>query len=313
MKILVLGGNGFIGNNLLKKLSTTEYEIFSFDREIPENRYENITYFNGNFENIKNYSNIFNNIDIVYHLISTTIPNSNIENVEYDIKTNLIPTINLLNICIEKKVKKIIYSSSGGAIYGNSNQNHSEKDCTLPTYPYGINKLAIEHYMEFYYKFYDLDYTSLRISNPYGSHHKNKKQGIINVMLDKIACNETIEIFGDGEIIRDYIYIDDVIDAFVKCINYNDNEKCFNICSSKSYSINELIKEISTVTKCNPKITYLPSRKFDIPVSKLDNTLAKKFLKWEPKFSIKDGIELCWKNKLLFIEKEKLQHKKYIN
>lgn len=296
MKILVLGGNGFIGNNLLKKLSTTEYEIFSFDREIPENRYENITYFNGNFENIKNYSNIFNNIDIVYHLISTTIPNSNIENVEYDIKTNLIPTINLLNICIEKKVKKIIYSSSGGAIYGNSNQNHSEKDCTLPTYPYGINKLAIEHYMEFYYKFYDLDYTSLRISNPYGSHHKNKKQGIINVMLDKIACNETIEIFGDGEIIRDYIYIDDVIDAFVKCINYNDNEKCFNICSSKSYSINELIKEISTVTKCNPKITYLPSRKFDIPVSKLDNTLAKKFLKWEPKFSIKNGIELCWKN-----------------
>ena len=297
MKIIVLGGNGFIGSNLLKKLTESNNKIYSFDFKNPENKDERINYIQGDFTKIEDYADIFEGADVVVHLISTTIPNSSKENVEFDISTNLIPTIRLLNICSEKHVKKIIYASSGGAVYGISKNRHKENDSIKPIYPYGINKYAAECYLEFYRKFYNLDYTVLRMSNPYGKYHTNSKQGLINVMLDKIENKEIIDIFGDGEVIRDYIFIDDVIEAFIKCINYNGEEKCFNICSSKSYTINELIKEISEITNTTPKINYLPRRNFDIPVSKLDNSLAKKCLNWKPEISIREGIKLCWESK----------------
>lgn len=296
MKILVLGGNGFIGSNLVKKLAETNNEIYSFDYITPEIKQAKVSYIQGDFTKIDRHDELLQNIDIVYHLVSTTIPNSKKEDVEFDITSNLLSSVKLLNLCAENKVKKVIFSSSGGSIYGLEEKCHKESDAVKPIYPYAINKHAIECYLEFYRKFYNVDYNILRISNPYGRFHRNKKQGLINVIFDKIANNEEIDIFGDGEIIRDYIYIDDVIEAFIKCLNYSGIEKCFNVCSSKSYSINELLKEIFEITKINVKVNYLPRRSFDIPVSKLDNSLAKKYLNWEPKYSIQQGLKLCWEN-----------------
>ncbi len=293
MNILIIGGLGFIGKNLTNKLLEYGHKIFIFDTKKPNNSHKNINYFIGDFENIENYKNIFNDVDIVYHLISTTTPNYNKLTIEYDIRTNLISTIKLLNICVEKGIKKIIFTSSGGSVYGEGNKKHKEKDLTKPFYPYAINKLAIENYLSCFYKFENLDYTILRIANPYGANHVSKKQGIINVFLDKIKNQENIEIWGDGSIERDYIHIDDVVNALILSIQPTE-EKIFNISSGKSTSINKLINIIQSITNTKSNITYLPKREFDIQKNVLNNSLAKKYLKWEPKISLKEGIKLLY-------------------
>ncbi len=295
MNILITGGCGFIGQNLIKKLLEQNHNIVVFDNKSLDIKNKNINFIVGNFENIDDYSYIFNNIDIVYHLISTTTPNNDRHKIEYDIRTNLIPTIKLLNICVDKKVKKIIFASSGGSIYGDSSNKHTEKDFPQPYYAYSINKLAIEHYMESFYKFENLDYTILRISNPYGKNHINKKQGFINVLIDKLKNDETVEIYGDGNIERDYIYIDDVIDALVLSIKHTKT-KIFNISTGTSYTMNNIVDIVQKITNLRPKVKYLPKRNFDIQKNCLNNTLAKKELNWIPKYSLEEGIKKLLKD-----------------
>ena len=295
MNILVTGGCGFIGQNLIKKLTELNHNITVFDAKKTElDSNSNINYIIGNFENIENYINIFDNIDIVYHLISTTTPNNDRHKIEFDIRTNLIPAIKLLNICTDKKVKKIIFASSGGSIYGNYGNKHKEKDLPKPYYAYAINKFAIENYLESFYKFENLDYTVLRITNPYGKNHINKKQGLINVLIEKLLKGETIEIYGNGTVERDYIYIDDVINALILSIN-STKHKIFNISTGKSASINKILKIIQNLSGIKPDIKYLPEREFDIQKNVLDNSLAKKELNWKPEISLEKGIEILLK------------------
>ena len=292
MNILITGGCGFIGQNLTKKLlEQNNNNITIFDNKELELDNENVKFIIGNFENIDSYASIFDNIDIVYHLISTTIPNNNREKIEYDIKTNLIPTIKLLNICVDKKIKKIIFTSSGGSIYGDIDKKHTEKDLPQPYCAYSINKLAIERYLESFFRFENLDYTILRISNPYGKNHINKRQGIINVLIEKLKQNETIEIYGDGTIERDYIYIDDVVNALILSIEPTES-KIFNISTGNSYTINKIINIIQKLSGLETDIKYLPNRNFDVQKNCLDNSLAKKELKWFPKYTLEEGIKL---------------------
>ncbi len=292
MNILVLGGLGFIGINLIKSL-VQEHNVTVFDNKILQG-YSNIKCYTGDFRKIKDYSSLFENIDVVYHLISTTIPNSDKNKINFDIETNLIPTVEMLNICVDKKVKKVIFTSSGGTIYGNSPKLNYEDDLVKPFCAYSINKYAIERYLDLFYRFYGVDYTVLRISNPYGKNHINKTQGIVNVLIDNIRQSKTIEIYGDGTIERDYIYIDDVVDALVMSLN-NTQSKIFNISTGKGYSINQVVdilKKISKVYGYNfPEIKYCPARVFDIQKNCLDNSLAKKELGWRPKYNLEDGIK----------------------
>ena len=293
MKILIIGGCGFIGYNLLKKISQYNYEITVFDAKIT-NKLDNVKYVQGNIENIEDFKEMFDNVDIVYHLISTTIPNNDRHKIEFDIMTNLIPTIKILNICVDKNVKKIIFTSSGGCIYGDINKKHSENSMPKPYCAYAINKLAIENYLTSFLKFENLDYAVLRIFNPYGPNHCNKKQGIINVLLDKLANKETVEIWGDGSIERDYIYIDDVINALI-CSMKHTKHKVFNISSGKAVSINKLLDIIEKISHSKIDVKYLPKRKFDIKKNVLNNSLAKKELGWKPSVSIIEGITILLK------------------
>ena len=295
MNILVIGGNGFIGSNLVKALIKENHNVSVFDALTPDNQLQGVRYYTGDFVNIQDYKYIFNDIDIVYHLISTTTPNSKREQIVYDIESNLVSTIKLLNLCVDEGVKKIIFASSGGTVYGENSINLSEDNLCSPIGAYGINKFAIERYLETFKKYYGLDYTVLRISNPYGLSHKNKKQGLINVVLNNIKNGKPVEIWGDGSIERDYIFVDDVCAAFIKAIKYDDSEgDVFNICSSNSVCINDILKIINQVVKKDFEVTYTECRKIDIPTSKLNNSKAKRILNWEPKVELIDGIERLW-------------------
>ena len=271
--ILILGGLGFIGTNLIEELinrANNKIIIFDAENAIVKNPefLKQIEIYFGDFHNKEDYEKIFkeNKIDIVIHLINTTNPSSSNDDMIFDIKSNLINTINLLNIMLNYKCKNLVYFSSGGTIYGGSRRmkKRKESDSEAPICSYGIVKLAIEKYLYLYKRLYDLNYLILRISNPYGEHHNHEKQGLINVILRKILNGEPVEIWGDGNVIRDYIYVKDLVKILVDLLQEKIQNEIINVGSGKGYSINSIIKIIQK--EIGPfQINYQKSRPFDIP------------------------------------------------
>ncbi len=294
MKIIVLGGEGFIGYNFVKKISNLEHNIYSFDRLFSNGPIENINYINGDYTKIELNEESFKNVDIVYHFISTTLPKASNLNPIFDIESNLCSLIKLLEICKKNNVKKIVFLSSGGTVYGNStkeliDENHS----TNPLSSYGIVKLSMEKYIQLYSKLYGINYSIFRLSNPYGPFQNSaKEQGVIGIFLKRILENQNVVIWGDGSVVRDYIYIDDVIEALKKDLILNSFENnIFNLGSGTGISLNEILEFIKKNVDKNFDVIYEKERDFDIKKNILDIKKIKEKLNWSPKIKIKEGIE----------------------
>ena len=296
-KILILGGLGFIGTNLIEELiNHGNYKIIIFEAENVDIKnpelLKQIEIYYGDFHNKEDYEKIFkeNTIDIVFHLINTTNPSSSNEDMIFDIKSNLINTINLLNVMLNYKCKNLIYFSSGGTIYGDSKRKNKRKesDPKEPICSYGIVKLAVEKYLYLYNKLYDLNYLILRISNPYGEYHNYKQQGLINVILRRVLNGEPVEVWGDGTVVRDYIYVKDLVKIIVDLLEEKIQNEIINVGSGKGYSINSIIEVIKKEIGYF-QIRYQKSRRVDIPhlvlnVDKLNNLINIKLT------SIEEGI-----------------------
>lgn len=269
--ILILGGFGFIGTNLTEELlKRGNYNIIIFEanKVFIQNPdiLSNVKIYYGDFHNEKDYEIIFkeNKIDMIIHLIGTTIPSLSNESIIYDINSNLINTINLLNMMRKYKINHIVFSSSGGTVYGILNKEHRENDATTPICSYGIIKLTIEKYLILYNYLYGINYLILRPSNPFGEYHLNPKQGLINVVLEKILKGEIIEIWGDGSVLRDFIYIKDLVRIFADLIEKKIQNNIINIGTGRGYSVNEILtiikREIGEFS-----LKYVEGRKVDIP------------------------------------------------
>jgi len=296
MNILILGGLGFLGVNITKALLEKGHLVTVVDSYFPRQikRLDGCRYIVSDFKCLNSISTEFDNIDTVIHLISTTLPATSNDDIDKDISTNLLGTIELLRLCVERGVGRVIFSSSGGTIYGIPKTIPiPETHITDPICSYGIVKLSIEKYLQLFYRLYGLDYYILRVSNPYGPYQNYRgKQGSIGVFIWKLLHDEPIEIWGDGSVIRDYIYIEDVANAFVIAVSSEENPiKTYNIGSGKGYSINDIIKEIKSVLQKTPTIKYLPGRNIDVPVNILDVSLANTHLGWSAETSISEGIK----------------------
>ena len=218
-KILILGGFGFIGTNLIKYAEEKRlpYRFIVFDRNKEHKlglEFTNVEKaYSGDFSDSKQIEAIFaeNNIDLVVHSISSTVPlQSNV--AKNDIEKNLLPTIALLDEMVKSKVRDIIFLSSGGAVYGDliADRPHREDDDVFPKSSYGVVKLAIEKYMFQYKSLYGIRPMVLRLSNPYGKYHTFKRQGVINVAMNDAKEGLEFEVWGDGNTVKDYIYVNDV-------------------------------------------------------------------------------------------------------
>jgi UDP-glucose 4-epimerase len=231
--------------------------------------------------------------DLCFHLISTTQPKSSNEDPLFDVESNLAGTIKLLKQAVKAGTKKIIFTSSGGTVYGVPVQTPiPEEHPNNPTCSYGITKLAIEKYLSLFHTLYGLEYGILRISNPFGERQRTQaSQGAVAVFLSKALRNEEIEIWGDGSVVRDYIYIKDVISALISVSKYSGPEHIFNIGSGSGMSINELLNAIENITKRPTKRKYVNARSFDVPVSVLNIKKAKSILGWSPCISFEEGLD----------------------
>ncbi len=303
MKCLILGGGGFIGSHLSDKLLKNGYAVRIFER-LGLKKYrtflpsEDIEWFEGDFLNIDDLERAVIGCDFIYHLISTTLPKSSNDNPIYDVQTNVLGTLNLLQLLRKIKITKIIFLSSGGTIYGIPEtipilENHPLR----PLCSYGITKLTIEKYLHLYNKLYDLPYCVLRFANPYGERQPiSGAQGVVSVFLHKAMKGEIIEIWGDGSVVRDYIYIEDAVNAMLRVLECDCDKHVFNIGSGEGHNLNDILIEIETLLGCPVKRTYLQGRPLDVPVNVLDISRAKHFLQWFPEISFQDGLSktLMW-------------------
>ncbi len=288
--ILALGGNGFIGNNFVKRFSEKEKIRVFGKNEKCKIKNRNVEYVKGDFRNA-DFASLLDGIDTVFHFISSIIPFDDTDSILDDIESNIIPTIKLLEVMKEKKKKKIFFISSGGTVYGECKIPARENTRLSPECIYAVQKETIEKYLHLYEKYDDIQGYILRIANPYGLEmNKKKNQGVIPIFIQKILHSEPIEIWGTGNNRRDYIYIDEVIDAIESVYKYNGRYRTFNIGTGHSYSLRELIKLIERETKIQAKIEYREPRKCDLMNSCLDVSLIYRECGWKSKITIEQGI-----------------------
>ncbi|NJD25011.1 MAG: NAD-dependent epimerase/dehydratase family protein [Betaproteobacteria bacterium] len=297
MKCLILGGGGFLGSHLCEALLAQGHCVRIFDRPnlsrfISANSTPKLEWFEGDFINQDDVSRAVAGCEVVYHLISTTLPRSSNENPAYDVETNVVGTLHMLEAARRNGVRKIIFISSGGTVYGiPQTVPVKESHPTEPICSYGIGKLAIEKYLSLFDRLYGMDYCVLRLANPFGERQRiAADQGAVAVFLDKALRNEEITIWGDGSVVRDYFYVGDAVTAMTKALAYTGPSGVFNIGSGAGQSLNQILDAIETLLGTTVRRAHLPARGFDVPISVLDISKAAEFLDWRPHTTFADGL-----------------------
>ena len=299
MNVLVIGGCGFIGSHVVDLLRNKGHNVRIATRNI-KNVTEGTVYVprwvDVETECADMCFDALDGIDVVIHLGSSTIPATSNQDPLADINDNLASTVNLLKLMRIKGIKNLVYMSSGGAVYGSSVAGGSdEKDRLDPQSSYGIIKVAIENYIIMEMKLNGLFATILRPSNPYGPLQKAGAQGIIGNFLWNIANDKTCEIWGDGNIIRDFIYVEDVARACLYAIKNSEFRRAIlNISSNEGHRINDLLPIIGKVVNKPVTFVYHEGRNFDIRRVVLDNKKAVAALDWRPTIGLEDGIRKTW-------------------
>lgn len=279
MKIILLGAAGFIGMNLVLKLAndqTNDITVVDRSRDyfstLKKVRNSNIRIVEKDLLMDSDYEGLVDGQDIVYHLISTTVPTTSNQHIAEEIKANVVLTANLLEACVRKNVKKVIFLSSGGTVYGKeSSCPLNEKTPTNPITSYGIQKIGIEKLLYLYNYMYGLDYRIIRLANPYGPYQRpNGVQGAVTTFTYKALKGEEIKVYGDGSIVRDFIYIDDAVRGIQNIVNGNDSYHTFNLGCGYGTSIKQVLRKIEQALNIDLKVKYCESRKVDVPVNYLD-------------------------------------------
>ncbi len=305
MRILLLGGAGFIGSNIIKHLEkkglcsilVLEPGFASLHRlaGMP------VKVVRGEISNLDEVKTLIkeNKIDTVVHLVSTLIPGSDFDDYQREFTNVLYPSVRLMEFCCEQGVK-FVYFSSGGTIYGDRKGEivpFKEVDPSLPISFYGWSKQMMENSILFMHRTQNMKYIILRPSNPYGKgQNLHGKQGLIAVALGKILTGESIEVWGDGSAIRDYIYIDDLGQAVADLlVDERIVNETINIGSGVGYSVNDIINSLCKVVSEDVKVEYIAARQMDVSSMVLDTSKLKSMIAFHPR-SLDDGIIQFYKD-----------------
>lgn len=289
-RILVLGGNGFIGKSLVHKLACEGEAVISFDLTVPVRKEQNVTYVCGDFFDETILNQYTDNVDIIYHGICTINPGNSVDQYMRGYSKDFIQTIKLCEIVKQKNIR-MIFLSSGGTVYGKQkNMPISEECCTSPINHYGNLKVCIENTIKIFNQQNGTNIKIARVANPYGPGQDYEKGvGFIDAVLKRGLSHERIEIWGDGNVVRDYIYIGDVVSMLYQLGQYDGQEEIFNISTAKGSSQKEII-ELAKKWIPHLDITYLPSRGVDVPEIVLDNTKILSIYK-EKVLNLDEGVE----------------------
>ncbi len=298
---VVLGGAGFLGSHLVEALLAAGRPVRVFDRKQADLRNlahlgSGWTFTGGDFGNEADQRAALDGAGTVFHLISTTLPATSALNPVYDVETNLVSTLRLLDLAVETGVGRVVFVSSGGTVYGLPRELPvSEDHPTDPLVAYGVVKLAIEKYLWLYRRHRGLDYRILRLSNPYGPRQDPAgMQGAASVFLGRLHAGVPIEIWGDGTVVRDYLYVKDAVAGILAAEGTGAGGGIYNIGSGRGVSLNELVTAITEATGREIEVRHLPARPFDVPANVLSIGKARRELGWEPRIGLREGLGLTW-------------------
>lgn len=279
MKILLLGAAGFIGTNLTKALAqNSKNQITLVDRsreyfsQIREMHFNNVHIIEADLSPDTNFDSLLKGQEIVYHLVSTTVPITSNQHIPQELIANVVLSSNLFEAAVRCNVKKIVFISSGGTVYGKeANCPLKEEDATYPITSYGVQKITIEKLLYLYRYMYGLDYRVIRLANPYGPYQKpNGVLGAVTTFTYKAIRGEEITVYGDGSVVRDYIYIDDAIRGILNIVSGESEYRTFNLGSGYGTSIKEVIDIIESTLGKHVNVAYVDGRAVDVPINYLD-------------------------------------------
>jgi UDP-glucose 4-epimerase len=291
---VVLGGGGFLGVSLCRRLASSGVRVRAFGRRclFPQDL-AGVEWQQGDFCDAAAVASAVASCETVFHLVHSYMPQSADLNVAEDVRQNVLSSLALLEICRSLKVKRIVFVSSGGIVYGPT--SHVPTPETAPTDPisaYGISKLTIEKYLRLYEHHHDLTFRVLRVANLFGPYQlPGKNQGVIAALISCALHNKEFEIWGDGSAIRDYIYVDDVVDALLLAAADESDERIFNVGSGRGRDLRQVIAEIEATLGVKLAVRRTKERALDVPVSVLAIEKACYVLGWKPRTPFEIGIK----------------------
>ena len=311
MNILILGAAGFIGTNLTIKLKENkDNQIMLVDKS--KIYFSNIEKFNFSNVEIREASldvdmdfSILKGQDTLYHLVSTNVPTTSNQHISQDIQANVLFSSILFDACVKYGVKKVVFISSGGTVYGKEAKCPlSEKTPTNPISSYGVQKITIEKLLYLYNYMYGLDYRIIRLSNPYGPYQRpNGVLGVVTTFTYKALKGEELQVYGDGSVVRDFIYIDDAIGGILKIVEGENKHHIFNLGCGYGTSIKEVVETVRKVVETDVEVVYKEGRTVDVPVNYLDISRYEKYYGKLNPVSLEEGI----KRTVAFMKRELLK------
>ncbi|WP_226676301.1 NAD-dependent epimerase/dehydratase family protein [Rossellomorea aquimaris] len=294
MKVLVTGGAGFIGYHVTKSLQEKGHSVIMIDSLITgkeENIPDGVAFYKMDITSPE-IETVFieEEPDVIIHLAAQISVSYSMKNPQEDGKVNIIGTINLLHLSAKYNLKKFIFASSA-AVYGTPlNLPIDERHQLIPTSSYGLSKMTSENYIQMYYQSNSLPYTILRFSNVYGPRQTSEGEaGVISIFLNNASQDKPIQVFGNGNQTRDFIYVKDVAEACVQSLELGENT-IINIGSETQLSINQLIHSISKISEKPLSVKFESAREGDIEHSSLDYSKARAQLEWSPRYSLEQGL-----------------------
>jgi UDP-glucose 4-epimerase len=296
VKILFTGGAGFIGSNVVDALVEGGHEVTVVDNLSTgkeENLNTDVKFYNIDLLDPESLELVFREFkpEIIYHHAAQIDVRKSVEEPSFDAETNVVGSVNLFELCIRYGVKRIIFSSTGGALYGEvDNLPADENTVVKPLSPYGVSKYCIEHYLDYYKRIYEIESVILRYANVYGPRQDPLGEaGVIAIFMGRILNGQKPVIYGDGTQTRDYIFVEDIVRA--NLIALNGKEGIYNIGTGKETSVNELISIFSNITNHDVEPIYTDSRKGEVQRISIDGSKASKELGFTPIFSVVDGLK----------------------
>jgi UDP-glucose 4-epimerase len=297
MFAVVTGGTGFIGKALVTRLRGLGVRVRTYSRRPAVAGEDHVS---GALADMLRLRHALCGADHVFHLAWTTVPQTSNNDPVADVSDNLTAGCLLLEACRLERVGCVTFLSSGGTVYGG--RHHEPIVEAAPTEPicsYGITKLAVEKYLALYRHLHGLDYRILRVSNAYGEGQPtNRPQGLIGVAFDRLRRGEPIQIWGDGEAVRDYIHLDDIVSACVAAMRHlpDGADRIFNVSAQIGYSIREVLATLEATTRRVPLVTYQSARACDLDRVVLSNARASQVLGWRPLVSLPEGVRRTWES-----------------
>jgi len=300
MKVIITGITGFVGSHLADYIieNHPQTEIFGTKRwrspmDNIEHIREKIILTDCDLRDLSSCIHTLNEVkpDAIFHLAAQVDLRQSVVDPVLDLKTNLLGSLNVLQGCARTNVKKIVFASSGGAIYGETDEIPTDENHrTQPLSPYGVAKLAAEHYLRCYEKWNGLDYTCLRYANVYGPRQDPKGEaGVVAIFADHMLSGRNPTLYGDGSMTRDYVYVDDVTEATIRAADGGSGE-CINIGTSHETSVKELYNAMRALTDFRGSPQYSPARPGELERSCLSVEKARRILGWAPRIGLEEGL-----------------------